>query len=200
MIRVAVAVAGEGQLDLAVGRRLLSICGYDLDRQYDARGKGNLDKQIPGYNNAARLQPWLVLRDLDHDAECAPALIPRLLRTKAHSLILRIAVRSVESWLMADREALSRFLQVGIGHIPDQPELESQPKKKMVEIAMQSRRRTIIADMVPPRGLTSKVGRRYNLQLLRFVAGPWNPERASVRADSLRRCVAALRMLGTDPV
>jgi hypothetical protein len=41
---------------------------------YGKNGKQHLHKRITGFNNAARYSPWIVLLDLDHDAECAPPL------------------------------------------------------------------------------------------------------------------------------
>ena len=35
------------------------------------KGKDGLLRNLDGYNRAARFSPWVVLVDLDHDADCA---------------------------------------------------------------------------------------------------------------------------------
>ena len=71
-ISEVISIAVEGIVDEAVVRRLLEHVGAKLGRVYGKNGKQNLLKQLPGYNQAARHHPWLVMVDLDHDADCAP--------------------------------------------------------------------------------------------------------------------------------
>lgn len=106
---MVVTLAVEGRTDEAVGKRLLVHGGHDVGPVYGLKGKDYLDTKLRGYNNAARFSPWLVLRDLDNDASCAPPLRARLLPATSARMRLHIVVRAVESWLIADHEALSRF-------------------------------------------------------------------------------------------
>ena len=64
--------AVEGDVDEAVVRRLILHVGAEPGPIHGKRGKGHLRRNLPGYNQAARYGPWVVLVDLDHDAECAP--------------------------------------------------------------------------------------------------------------------------------
>ncbi|GAB4255951.1 MAG: ATP-binding protein [Thermoleophilia bacterium] len=73
-----VSGAVEGVVDEAVLRRIVEQLGAQLGVVYGKRGKAGLDASLSGYNRAARLSPWVVLRDLDRD-ECAPAVRSRLL-------------------------------------------------------------------------------------------------------------------------
>lgn len=68
----------EGDLDEAVLRRLAAEASLLIGTVYGKNGKDDLDRRLAGYNNAARFAPWIVLRDLEHDAECAPVLRSRL--------------------------------------------------------------------------------------------------------------------------
>jgi hypothetical protein len=96
---------------------------------YGLRGKGHLDRQLRGYNNAARFSSWLVLRDLDTDALCAPDLVHRMLPDGAANMRFRIAVKAVESWLMADLEGFSHFIGVPRSIVPINSEGIADPKR-----------------------------------------------------------------------
>ena len=71
---VVVSAAVEGIVDEAVARKLIVGAGGRPGTIYGKNGKPFLRRQIQGYNSAARHLPWMVLVDLDHDAECAPPL------------------------------------------------------------------------------------------------------------------------------
>ncbi len=158
-------------------------------------GKPNLLKHLAGYNNAARYSPWLVLLDLDHDDECAPAFVARYLSTPAEGMQLRVAVRQVESWLMADAERLSAFLAVRTSSVPSDPDGCLNAKREMVGLARESRRRVVREEMVPRRRSGRAVGPAYTARLIEFVDTRWRPDHAARRSESLRRCLGRLREL-----
>jgi hypothetical protein len=187
--------AVEGDLDEAVLRRAARHVGGDLGNVYGRDGKGRLKANIGGYNNAARRAPWVVLVDLDHDHPCAPPLCDEWLANPSRGMCFRVAVRQVEAWLLADAEEAARFLSVSRARIPSHPESLSHPKHALVQIAEGSRRRAIREGLVPERGSGRVVGRLYNPLLRDFVRVEWRPEVAAERADSLRRCLDALRRL-----
>ena len=86
-------------------RRLISHAGGDTGTVYGLRGKPYLRQRIAGFNQAARHAPWVILVDLDNDADCAAVLRAEWLPNPAPELCFRIALREVETWLLADREA-----------------------------------------------------------------------------------------------
>lgn len=104
-----VSIAVEGASDAAIMRRVCATAGIQVGAEFVARGKGNLDPRLGGYNNAARFSPWLVVRDLDHDADCAPTLVNQLLPNCAPGMCFRVPVRSIEAWLLGDRDGFARF-------------------------------------------------------------------------------------------
>ena len=188
-----VTVAAEGPTDFPVLRRLLSEAGHQIAFTYGGSGKQALDRDLGGYNAAARFTPWLVLRDLDHDEPCASALAGRLLPSPAPHMRLRIAVRETESWLMADAEALAEFLSVSPASIPLAPDALNDPKGELVNLARRSRRRDIREDMAPRPGFTAVVGPAYGSRLAEFVRMHWRPSVAAERSPSLRRTLQRLR-------
>ena len=165
---VFITAAVEGNVDEAVVRRLIEHVGGTPGPVYGRNGKDHLRQRIANYNQAARLSPWVVLVDLDHDAECAPPLRSAWLPALSPYMCLRVAVRQVEAWLLADRERLAKFLSVSTSRIPHNPESVEHPKNTLVEIARYSRRRDIREDMVPRPGSGRAVGPAYTARLIEF--------------------------------
>lgn len=185
----------EGPSDEAIVRRLAGESHFALSAVYVKRGKDALDSKLRAYASAARFGPWLVLRDLDRDADCAPALASALLPDRPPMLLLRIPVRSVEAWLLADRESMATYLAVPIGVVPTTPEDLAHPKRSLVNLARRSRRQAVLHDMVPAPGTSAQVGPGYTARLIQFTSDKWQPQRAAARSDSLARCLASLRDL-----
>jgi len=190
--------AVEGLLDEVVLRSLIEHVGATPASVYGKAGKRRLLQRLNGYNHAARQHPWFVLVDLNSDAECAPPARAEWLPQPAPLMCFRIAVRAVESWLLADRERLARFLGVSSTLVPTQPEAVDEPKRLMVQLARSSRRRAIREDMAPRTGSGRDVGPAYTARLIEFVidsTAGWRPEKAAQSSDSLMRCIRRLRDL-----
>jgi hypothetical protein len=192
---VLISAAVEGIVDEAVVRTLVSHAGGQLGTVYGKHGKPALRDKILGYNNAGRYEPWLVLVDLDADADCAPIMRPAWLPKPAQHLCFRIAVRATESWLMADADRLATFLGVARSRIPSNPEEAERPKERMVNLARRSRRLDIRADMVPRESSGRAEGPAYASRLIEFAERQWRPGVAASRSDSLRRAIACVARL-----
>jgi hypothetical protein len=82
---VAITAAVEGDVDEAVVRSLIEHIQAKIRAVYGRTGKSHLQRRLSGYNQAARFSPWIVLVDLDHDAECAPPF-PELMATRSISV------------------------------------------------------------------------------------------------------------------
>jgi hypothetical protein len=188
----------EGVTDEAIVRRLLDHVGLPCGTVYGKTGKDTLLNLLPRYNRAARFFPWLVVVDLDRDADCALPYVARLLPGPAEGMCLRVAVRSVEAWLLADVERFAAFLSIPPSRIPLDPDALPDPKAALIDLARRSRRRAIREDVVPREGSGARVGPGYVGRIIEFVTAPersWRPEVAAQRSDSLRRSIEALRKL-----
>lgn len=195
---VVMSAAVEGDIDQAVIQRLMQYAGAVLGPVYGKNGKQTLRKNIKGYNSAAKYSPWVILVDLNHEADCAPILKQQWVHNPSQFLCFRVAVREIESWLLADRKNLSRFLRLSERRIPGNPEAVENPKEVMVNLARKSRLRAIREDMVPRPGSGRIVGPAYTSRLIEFVTGQrdsWRPEIASRASDSLNRCLNCLRRM-----
>lgn len=195
---IVISAAVEGSVDEVLVKRLISEAGGIPGEVYGKNGKLPLRARINAYNSAARYRPWVVLVDLNHEADCAPDLCRAWLPTKSPKLCFRVAVREVEAWLLADREHIAAFLSIALSRVPINPESQENPKQVMVHLAARSRRRNIREDMVPRPGSGRQVGPAYTSRLIEFIGasqGGWRPDVASRYSQSLQGCIGCLRRL-----
>ena len=194
---IVISAAVEGLTDQAVTQRLIQHIGAQPGQVYGREGKDHLRARIQGYNNAARQSPWLVLVDLDHTYECAASLradwLPR--QTQASRLCFRVAVRSIEAWLLADAAGIAAFLGVSASKVTPMPESLPNPKAALVSLAQSSRKRELRLDMVPTASSGRQIGPAYTSRLIQFISEHWQPDVASQRSDSLKRAIQCLRQL-----
>lgn len=111
-----IGVVVEGQTDRVAVANVLATRSLVIDpnRVVITNGKQRFDARLPKYNLAARHGPWLALRDADHDADGCPVALRRTLLTMPQSpaLCLRLAVRTLEAWLLADADAFATHFAV----------------------------------------------------------------------------------------
>ncbi|MGH2494819.1 MAG: hypothetical protein ACRDIV_08950 [Ktedonobacteraceae bacterium] len=193
MIRVNVLV--EGSTDEPVAKRLLKHSGLEVGTVYGRRGKADLLRRLSNYNQAARFSPWFVVVDLDADSQCPSQALGTWLPDPSAGMRCRIAVRAIESWLMADRESMAQFLGVSSSRLQHNFDIDPNPKETLIDIARHSRNKSIREDIVPRPMSGAKVGPLYVPQLTRFVNELWRPDTASVESESLHRCLQALSTL-----
>jgi len=187
-----VFAAVEGVLDEVVLRRLLADVGARPAAVYGKQGKQRLRERIGDYNNASRHGRWVVIVDLDTDDECAPSLRRHWLARPAPGMCFRVAVHEIESWLLADRAAFSRFMGIPLVRVPLRPDGEKDPKRAIVDLARASRYGAISEDMVPRPGACRDVGPAYTSRLAEFAGANWRPDEAARNSDSLARCIRRL--------
>jgi hypothetical protein len=192
-------------MDEMVLRALIQHVGAQPGGFFGKHGKQYLLKNFQAYLRASRLNPWIVMIDLDHDSDC-PLHVRRkwLLRAGAQEplplLCFRIAKREVEAWLLADGERIAEFLGVPARLVAPDPEQLDDPKKAIIGLVARSRRRRLKAEMLPRPGSFRDVGPAYNSRLIQFVMDPragWRPDIAARSSESLRRALACLRKLAT---
>lgn len=195
----------EGPSDRAAAIALIASVGAEpgpdySGRQKSASGKHRLDKKFAAYNAAAVHEPFLVLRDLDHDAECAPLLLAARKQEASAFMCFRVAVRSLEAWLLADATAMAEWLEVDEAHVPKAPEELVKPKDALLALARRSRSRDMRADLLPDPKSGRQTGPLYAARLQEFIVDTWDVRRAiaSDRAPSLAKAVACLERVIAD--
>ncbi len=163
-------------------------------------GYGQIKRRAASLLQMARSEIYtLALTDLDQ-AECAPTLIRKWFAAPPNQpielprqLCFRVAVREVEAWLLADRDAIARFLDISVTNFPRTPEDLDDPKQELLNIIRRKGHRRLRQDVLPSG--TAHVGPLYNQRLCKFVVDRWKPERAALNSPSLQRASEALSRL-----
>lgn len=161
----------EGDIDEAVAIRLIRHTGHDAGTTYGRRGIGYIKDKISAFNRSAGAIRYLTLVDLmDTGFACPPDVLRGWLPHPGAQMQLRVVVREIESWLLADTDG----------------------KQTLVNVARRSRRRSVRTAIVPSPQSTAPVGAQYNSELRAFVDSHWDPDRARTRSPSLAKCIDRL--------
>lgn len=184
---ISIALATEDQLSEAIGERLIReanpspLVGMKLRRG----GSGYLRSRMKSWCELAQHQPLVLLTDLDRIG-CAPALVQTWLgsRRAPRNLVMRVAVREIEAWLLADHDGLRRLF--GNVRMPPNPDALPDAKRYLLELARKAKG-TIERDLVASAGAFASQGIAYNARLTEFVSATWSPSRAAARSASLLR-------------
>lgn len=163
-------------------------------------GVENIRKQVGAYVNMARNGlRVIVLVDLDRLA-CAPTLLREWLSLEEGSaivlpdpLIIRVAVREIESWVMADRFNLAAYLSISIDNFPLAPDDLPDPKQHFLSVIRRKGTKAWHKEMLP-QGRTASIGPAYNERLCDFIVKHWNPMQAAKHSPSLGKTIAALKL------
>ena len=185
----------EDRLTDAVSTKILEHFGVEIVKKVIYEGNSYLQQKAQSYNQAAHEECGVfMLTDLDSPKICPPTLIQSWVKGHLnHWFFLRIAVMEVESWIMADRQAVSEFLKVPIDHIPRNTDEITYPKEFLVSLARKSKSAGLRRALVPARNnKTAKVGNEYNPRLNQFIQNHWNLERAASVSPSLKRTLDRL--------
>ncbi len=189
-----ISVAVEGYLDEVVVRRICKEIEIEIGTVYPQKGKHRLDSKLAGFNNAARFWPWLVLRDMDTDADCAPELLDKLLPNRAPLMYFRVVVHQIEAWLLGDRNHVAEFLNIASSRVPAVPESLTNPKATLLLLAKASRSRAIREGLVPREGSGAVQGPEYAVLLGDFALRRWDLYKAADRCPSLAHCIKRLQL------
>lgn len=184
-----IVIATEDVLSESVAERLVAETKSKLAvcNRIRKNGAGYLRSRFRNFCEIARLTPVLLVADLDTNT-CPSALIEDWSRRDRNpgQLLFRVAVRQIESWILADREGIAKFLSVRVVHIPKTPDALTNAKQSLLRVAQKAPRK-IREELVADRGAIASQGLGYNDLLSRFVRTSWNPKNAASRSDSLDR-------------
>jgi len=203
----AVSIVVEDVLSEAILATILNVYGgHKVAASYPVKSKwkdgvpqngyGYIKKNLPAFNKAADDTPFVILVDED-DRNCPPKTIADWLggQPKHSNLIVRIASKEVEAWLLADKQGFSEFLSISDNKIPDNPETVEDPKALIVQLALRSKSSEIRHDIAPIRGGSATTGPYYTRALSGFARKQWNIGAAVQHSQSLKRAIADILRL-----
>ncbi|WP_157655410.1 DUF4276 family protein [Burkholderia ubonensis] len=188
-------LATEDEISEQVGLRLIRDSGFEVGLCLRNRGNGYLRKRVSNFCEMAKTQPVLLITDLDQ-IKCPEELIKDWLgtRNKPDNLIFRIAVREIESWLLADHEGIRHLFGRKTLKLPVDPDDLADPKQTLLRLA-ENAVREVRDDLVVSKGSVAAQGLGYNSRLSDWIRDSWDPERASSRSSSLKRTQISLTKL-----
>jgi hypothetical protein len=187
-----IAIATEDQLSEAIVIRLISEIStpHYITFKLGKRGGGYLRSKMNSWCQMAQQQIVAVLTDLDR-ANCLIEFRDQwLVGEPPPNLLLRIAVREVESWVLADHVAMRALIGVK-GVLPSAPDELADPKQTLLKLAKRAPKK-IREDVIKIVDGNLMQGLGYNALLTAWVDSEWNPQRAAERSPSLAR--ARLRL------
>ncbi len=163
-------------------------------------GQGALKKKCPKFLNMAKGGLYTFsLADLD-TCVCAEALIRQWFAlykgeniALPKQVIFRVAIREIESWIMADRDAWSDYIGIARGNFSTKPDALPDPKQYLLSVIRGKGHRKYHRQMLPAG--TASIGPLYNTVLCKFVRERWSSVRASEYSPSLSRAIMALNRI-----
>ena len=196
MSRSVSVIVVEGALEVPASIKMLRALDIPAEGTFPINkgGRNKFWRDVQKYNNASmRLDVVLAIADLE-SSPCPSGLIQTHLPGGRHrNFILRVAERSLESWLLADRAGISDFLHISKALIPRNPDAESNPKLTLVNLARRSPSSQLKEDLVPEQGSAGIVGKGYTPRMSEYIRSVWQPCEAGKNSESLRRALAAIQ-------
>lgn len=192
-----ITLATEDELSEQVGLCLVTEVGLHAHQCLRRGGSGYLRSRVCNFCQMAAREPVILITDLDQSA-CAPALIADWLQgaEQPAGFVFRVAVREIESWLIADHDALRALMGQRVRAITEDPDSLNDPKRTLLKIAEKAPR-DVRDDLLARRNAVASQGLGYNARLCAMVREHWSPTRAANRSPSLARMRRRLRELAT---
>ena len=185
---IPIALATEDEVSEAIALRLISEVQqpHEVTHKLRRGGFGYLRSRMDSWCQMAEHQVMVVLTDLDH-ANCLVEFRDQWLanRPLPASLVFRIAVREVESWALADHQAM-RELVGKKGVLPTSPDELSDPKQALLGLG-KTATKSVRDDLIKTIDGQLRQGVGYNARLTHWINTVWSPERAAERSPSLAR-------------
>lgn len=189
-----VAIATEDQLSEAIVLRLIAeVPGESrVMHSLGKRGSGYLSSKMDSWRQMAEHQVMVVLTDLDR-ANCLVEFRDKWLANQPPppGMLFRVAVREVESWVLADHVAMRELIGAK-GVLPAKPDELAEPKQVLLRLA-NGAHKTVREELRKTIDGNLSQGLGYNARLSAWVASSWSPQRAAERSPSLARARDRLR-------
>lgn len=188
------ALATEDELSESIGIRLIhEIANASVGLKLRRGGNGYLRSSMSKFSQISQNTPLLIITDLDNKP-CASSLIADWKQgvTFSTGMVFRVAVREIESWILADRAGLADLFNLNENKIPCDPDSLADPKKALLDLAGLAPR-SIRNLLVKKQGAIASQGLGYNSILCNFVSSKWDPARAATCSNSLHKARCRLQ-------
>lgn len=182
----------EDDLSYHVVCKILSVHAPSIiiDTSQNCHGFGKIKANVNKWNAAAvKGIRFIVVTDLD-SSPCPVKLINEwFVNGIDTNLIFRIAIKEIESWVLADNINFSKFLGISNYSITDSDTI-NDPKDFLFKLTKKSRYTNIKKDILPL-DIFARIGPNYNNRLALFIHSYWDIDNARQKSKSLDRAIKA---------
>lgn len=183
----------EGETDVPVVSAVMKAAGWGSDefRVFAKGGSGEVGKVLR--KQAVKSSPVPRIFIIDADGHCPVELRRSLLPGgSVKSVLLRVCDNEIESWILADNQAFSRFFNMPLAKVesPDGVDVKERMLRCVYRLGT-SNAQDFARE--PSKHLGKyRFGSRYHTLIGRFIDEEWDAQRAAQRSDSLKRAVQRL--------
>ena len=188
-------LVAEDQLSESIAKKIISqFTDYKVYCIHTRGGRGYIEKRLLEYNRSAKTLSFFVMVDLDQSLCAVDYIKAQFGRTAiSQNMVFRVAVKEVESWILADQGGFSHYFEIPKQKMPHTPDQLPDPKQSLVGIIKKyCRNKTFRENIVPQPKSGALTGPGYNSALIPFIEKKWSVKQASQTSNSLNRCVRAL--------
>jgi hypothetical protein len=182
----------EDVLQKVVVEKAISVCfneKFSIYNYYPGRGFGWIKNNINAFNYAAKYETFLAVVDLDRDICPLRKIQDWFNYPPNENLLFRIAVKEVESWIIADTLNFSKFLKLRESLLIKNVDNIKDPKQYIFDLIHKSNKRYLKSICPEQNG---RIGPDYNEKLSRFVNSSWDPFLAMKNSPSFKRMILRL--------
>ena len=161
----------------------------------DTGGLSVILRKLSDYNRTAAALKFFVVVDLDRE-NCVVEFIDKCFSGAplSRGLLFRVAVREVESWLLADRAGFCDYFKISSQKLQKDPDSLRNPKEFLIHIINKyCKNRNYREDITPQEKTGALTGPAYNVRLIQFVKTKWSAKKAEKNSLSLRRAINAVK-------
>lgn len=183
-------IAVEGRSEVIFLRTFLGSLGVEIRAVYGQKGIDHFKRQAAGFAVRGRYSPILLLADFcDIGSTCVVEAVQTLVPDPPPLAHVRLAVRELESWILASRSQVAQYFGVSAALVPLIPDAVEDPKRCLVNLARRSPYRRRRAMFVPIQGHSGVVGKDYLDGLSELLDGHWDLDTARSNSPSLERFI-----------
>lgn len=192
-LRMSALVYVEGETDVPVVSAVMRAAGWGGD-EYMVFAKGgsrNVKKTLR--EQAVKSLPVPRIFIIDADGHCPVELRRSLLPGgSVESVLLRVCDNEIESWILADDRAFSRFFNMPLAKVESPDGVDAKERMLRSVYRLRTSNAQDFAREPSKHSGKYRFGSRYHTLIRRFIDEEWDAQRAAQRSDSLKRAVQRL--------
>lgn len=183
----------EGETDVPLVSAVMKAAGWGSD-EFMVFAKGGF-REVGKIlrKQAVQSSPVPRIFIIDADGHC-PVEVRRSLLPggSVESVLLRVCDNEIESWILADDQAFSRFFNMPLAKVESPDGVDAKERMLRCVYWLGKSNAQDFAREPSKQSGKYRFGSRYHILIRRFIDEEWDARRAAQRSDSLKRAVQRL--------